>query len=120
MIAAYTDWAKMTPEGWIQAVGTLLLFLMVWLVKNLIRNHTQMLIDMKDQGAKDRVLLREQADKDRALIKEECNFVRNDHQLDMRALFDDSKENRRTYEVGFKEVAAAIRSLSTEIRKGGA
>lgn len=106
MLAAYTDWAKMTPEGWIQAVGTLLLFLMVWLIKSLVNNHNAMLADIKDQG-----------DKDRKLIREECAFVRNDHQQDMKALFDDSKENRRTYEVGFKEVAAAIRSLSSEIRK---
>lgn len=106
MLAAYTDWSKMTPEGWIQAVGTMLLFTMVWLVKSLVKNHNDMLADMK-----------EQATKDRQLIREECAFVRLDHQQDMQALFGDSKENRRTFEAGFKEVALAIRSLSTEIRK---
>lgn len=106
LFAAITDWSKMTPEGWIQAVGTMLLFTMVWLVKSLVNNHNNMLADMKDQAAKDR-----------ELIREECTLVRMDHQQDMRSLFEDSKESRKTYEVGFKEVAAAIRSLSAEIRK---
>ena len=108
MLSTYVDWAKMSPEGWIQAVGALLLFLMVWLVKSLVANHNQMLVDMKEQGSKDR-----------QLIREECACTRIDHQQDMQALFADSKENRRAYEIGFKEVAQAIRSLSSEIHKRG-
>ena len=108
MFSAYIDWARMSPEGWIQGIGAVLLFLMVWLVKSLVNNHDQMLIDMK-----------EQATKDRQLIREECACTRIDHQQDMQALFADSKENRRSHEMGFKEIASAIRSLSSEIRKGG-
>lgn len=106
MFSAYVDWAKMTPEGWIQGIGAVLLFLMVWLVKSLVANHNQMLIDMKEQAAKDR-----------QLIREECAYTRLDHAQDMQALFANSKEDRRAYELGFKDVAAAIRSLSSEIRK---
>lgn len=100
------NWSSMNPEGFIQYVGVTLLVLMVWLVKRLINNHQDMLKDMKEQAARDR-----------ALMLEENRFVREDHQKDMQALFSDSKENRKTFESGFKEVAAAIRALSSEIHK---
>lgn len=104
--AASPDWSNMTAEGWIQAVGGLLLMVMVWLIKRLVDNHESMRKDVKEEG-----------EKDRALIREEFNYIRQDHQQDMKALFADSKDNRKSVESGFKEVALALKEMSIEIKK---
>lgn len=105
------EWSLMTPEGCVQAIVGVLLALAVYLVCSLIKGNKDILKAMKEQGEKDRTLLKEQGEKDRTLIREECRLVREDHNNDIRALFDAGREDRQAVQAGFRELTAAINQL---------
>lgn len=83
------------PGGLINWIVVTLIGVLVWLVKRLVDNNQAILAAMKEENA----------------------LVRADHRLDVNAMIEDGKENRKTYHEGFSKIANAIDQLSDLVKE---
>lgn len=97
LIAAGESTLPDVPGGLINWIVVTLVGVLVWLVKRLVDNNQEILKAMKEENA----------------------LVRADHRIDIKAILDDSKANRETYETGFKQIASAITQLTNQVRITG-